>query len=519
MKFLKNKWGWAVETTPPFLAFRALRRRAAEIHGEANILDLSQGEPGYGFAPSTRSRRFFSFLMLVDTFLNNNQTDEHFGEKTEKDFENIEKLFEKIARENYQEKIADELLADLKDFLDELEKVFQKQNQPKTRFEILFEIFKYSILSGGRYPNSWGEMILRAAVARERKKEFGFPVSFEDITIIAGASQGVGAFFKGLGEEGIGFLKRGDTVLMVSPVYAPYTQFIEDRGLKLVNISIDPETGALDEESFNAAKNHPDRIKSIILIDPNNPTGFSMSREILEKIAEIAEKNNSIILSDEVYAEFFPGNFSIVQIPSARKRTVRLNALSKIERGTGIRVGDIYLSPEAREFIGPEILEKDCPGFVEKYGDIRWFLFLAKSAGGATIGVFQHISGVPGPSQILGLAHIILGQKERAEYVAKLSQKVDNFYQNLGVPHHGNNYYGVVDLRKIEGPETAKKPIEQVLTEIAEKGVVLMPAYKFFSEADRKTDDRRRYIRVSLPNLSLENTARAAKIVREFVAA
>jgi len=406
----------------------------------------------------------------------------------------------------------------LEDFLVEMEKITKNQNLPKTRFEILFDIFKYSIVSGGRYPNSWGEMILRMAIAEERAKEFGFPVSFEDIVVISGASQGVGAFFKGFGEEGCGFLKRGDTVLMVSPVYAPYTQFVESRGLKLVNISVDPETGVLDMESFEKAKNNSERIKSIILIDPNNPTGFPMQKEILERISEIAEKNNSLILTDEVYAEFFSGNTSIVQIPEARKRTIRLNALSKIERGTGIRVGDIYIAPEAREFITANIIEPDCPGFTEKYNDVRWFLFLAKSAGGSTIGVFQHISGVPGPSQILALTHIVLGKKERAEYVSKLQEKVANFYTHIGVPHHGNGYYGIVDLRKIEGAETAKKPMEQVLTEIAEKGVILMPAYKFFSEADRATDDRRRYFRASLPNLSIANTARAAKIIREHVA-
>ena len=98
-------------------------------------------------------------------------------------------------------------------------------------------------------------------------------------------------------------------------------------------------------ESFEKAKNNPERIKAIILIDPNNPTGFPMQKEILERITEIAEKNNSLILTDEVYAEFFSDNTSIVQIPEARKRTIRINALSKIERGTGIRVGDIYIAP------------------------------------------------------------------------------------------------------------------------------------------------------------------------------
>jgi aspartate/methionine/tyrosine aminotransferase len=517
MKFLDNDWEWDVRKTPPFLAFRTLRRRAANIHGEANVLDISQGEPGYGFAPSARSRRFFSYLLIIDTVLNNNQTDDHFGRRTEEDFPEIEKKVQDIAREYYSPDKAEELIEDMEEFLSRLEEITTRQGHPKNRFEILFDIFKFSIVSGGRYPNSWGELLVRMAIAEERSEEFGFPVSFEDIITVNGASHGVGMFFKGLGEEGIGFLKEGDTVLMVSPVYAPYTQLIEDRGLKLVNISIDAQTGILDEKSFQLASSHNERIKAIILIDPNNPTGFPLDKGTLEKITDIAEKNNSIILSDEVYSQFFSEKESIVSIEEAKKRTIRLNALSKIERSTGVRLGDVYLAPEAKEFITHEILEPECPGFTEKYSDIRWFLFLSKSVGGGTIGVFQHISGTPGPSQILGLCHILLGKKERKEYVEKLHEKVNVFYEALGLPQPKNNYYGIVDIRTLEGPETAKKSIEQILTEIAEKGVIVMPAYKFFSEADREKDDRTKFIRASLPNLSTEDTKKAGKIIREHI--
>jgi len=260
MNDTNNKYGWEIEKTPPFLVFRGLRKLAIEKFGESNVLDLSQGEPGYGFAPSTRSRRFFSFLMLIDTYLNNNQTDKHFGGETEKSFPNLDEKIKEIAFDNYKDEIASELLSDFDFFINKLIEISKDQNKPKNKFEILFDIFKYSILSGGRYPDSWGEQILRMAVANERKKEFGFNVSFEDILITNGASGGIGAFFKGFGQEGIGFLKPGDTVLMISPVYSPYTQFVEDRELNLVNISADTKTGKIDKESFETALNSEKRI-------------------------------------------------------------------------------------------------------------------------------------------------------------------------------------------------------------------------------------------------------------------
>ena len=518
MRFAENEFGWDVHKTPPFLAFRAVRQIAIENHGEASILDLSQGEPGYGFAPSTRARRFYSFLLLVDSFFNNNQNNEHFGEKTEENFPDVQKKMEEIARNSYKPEVAEELIADLEFFLQTLEKVAEKQNAKKSRFDILFEIFKFSIPAGGRYPNPWGEEILRMAVAEDRSKEFGWPVSWEEVLLLSGCSQGVGTFFKSFGKEGVGFLQEGDAVLMISPVYAPYTSFIENRKLDLVSISIDPENGKLDEESFVNAKNFSKRIKAIILIHPNNPSGFPISEENLTKIAEIAEKNNAVILSDEVYAQFFDNFKSIVQIEAAKKRSLRLNALSKIERGTGLRLGDFYISSQANDFISKEILEKDCPGFLEKYKNVKWFLYLAKSPGGGTIGVFQHIAGVPGTAQILGLCHLVLGGDERKKYVSDLREKVKIFYENIGVDYLGNSYYGIIDLQKISGPQTKQKPIEQILNELAKNfGIVLMPANRFFSQQDREKIDRTKFIRVSLPNLSLNNTAKAGKLVREFV--
>jgi len=518
MNFAENKFGWDVQTTPPFLAFRAIRNIATSHHGEANILDLSQGEPGYGFAPSTRARRFYAFLLLIDSVFNNNQTKEHFGEKTEKNFPNIQEKIKEIAFNFYKNEIAEELIKDLEFFLQSLESITKKQENKKSRFEILFEIFKFSIPSGGRYPNPWGEEIIRMAVAEDRSEEFGFKVSWQEIMLLSGCSQGVGTFFKGFGQEGIGFLQKGDSVLMISPVYAPYTSFIENRKLDLVSISIDPENGQLNQESFEQAKNYHQRIKAIILIHPNNPSGFPISQENLEKIAEIAEKNNAIILSDEVYAQFFDNFKSIVQIEKAKKRSLRLNALSKIERATGLRMGDFYIPSQTNDFISQEILEKDCQGFLKKYKNVKWFLYLAKSPGGGTIGVFQHIAGVPGTAQILGLCHLILGKEERKKYIQDLKEKVKTFYKNIGVDYQGNSYYGIIDLQKISGPLTKQKSIEQILNNLAEKfGIVLMPANNFFSQSDRSSIDRTKFIRVSLPNLSLENTAKAGKLIREFI--
>lgn len=51
------------------------------------------------------------------------------------------------------------------------------------------------------------------------------------------------------------------------------------------------------------------KTKMIVLNNPNNPTGKLFSRKELEGIARIAEKENLIVIADEVYEwHIFPGN-------------------------------------------------------------------------------------------------------------------------------------------------------------------------------------------------------------------
>ena len=351
-------------------------------------------------------------------------------------------------------------------------------------------------------------------MAEEYSENLGVKVKAHELIGIMGASHGVGATFQGLGEEGIKFLNEGDTVAMTSPVYAPYNAIFVERKINILSLPVDPETGGVEQADVEKILNQKERIKAFVLISPNNPTGFTSNKTLLDAIERIAEKHNSLIITDEVYFRFFKGAQSICQYPNCARRLIRIDSLSKIERATGVRAGDIYISDHANDFISNEILT----GLLdEKTQNVRHLLFLAKSPGGKNLGLFQHITGIPGPSVGLALSHVVLGKKERAEYVEMLEKKVDIFYDTLGVKKEGNGYYGMIDLEKLESENSKKLDIESVLERIAEKGVVLMPANLFFSESDRKVKDRARMIRVSLPNLSFEGTKRAAEVVLEVV--
>ncbi len=501
-----------IEKTAPFLAFRALREVAENHVGEAAILDLSQGEPGYGFSPNVRSRKFFAFLILLDTAFN-----DHLYEKTlfayrkETELDVINKKIIDTANEYYQKNVAQNMLGDFEIFISRLQEICKNQKLEHSRFRVLYELFKYSNLSGGRYPQPFGQILLQAVSAEEYTNILGHKIWHDELISVMGASHGIGAVFKGLGSEGINFLHEGDSVLMTSPVYAPYNLMFKQRGINVLSLSIDPITGDFDSSQIEDLKGSRDRIKAIVLIDPNNPTGFGADDDFFKAILEIAEANNSVIITDEVYLRFFKDKKSIISLPEARKRLIRIDSISKIERSTGVRSGDIYLSKEANKFLSNYVVD----GYLGDYDDLFQLLRFSKSPAGKNIGLFQHITGVPGPSVGITLSHLLLGKEEREKATEMIAEKMKIFYETIGFPHAGNFYYGMLDLRDLEGKDWKGRHVVEKMEAIAKKGVVVMPANLFFSEHDRNNKDCTNFIRVSLPNLSFDNTKKAAEIIRD----
>lgn len=55
----------------------------------------------------------------------------------------------------------------------------------------------------------------------------------------------------------------------------------------------------LDFEQLESKIN--EKTKMLVINNPHNPTGKLFSRQELEKLAEIAEKHNLIVIADEVY--------------------------------------------------------------------------------------------------------------------------------------------------------------------------------------------------------------------------
>lgn len=130
-----------------------------------------------------------------------------------------------------------------------------------------------------------------------------------------------------------------DQIVVIAPYWPTYVEVLALVGGNPVIVN-SRENCHLDLDAIEAAITK--KTKAIIINTPNNPSGIVYTREELEKLAEIAQKHDIIIISDEVYGTLIYGDqkfCSMGGIEKARNRTIVVNGFSKSDSATGLRMG------------------------------------------------------------------------------------------------------------------------------------------------------------------------------------
>ncbi len=144
-------------------------------------------------------------------------------------------------------------------------------------------------------------------------------------------------------------LNAGDEVLLPMPCYSLWSNEVKLAGGVPVFYRCD-ETCGWNPDTEHIRSLITPKTKAILVINPNNPTGVLYSTETLTEIAEIARKNNLIVLSDEIYDRLvFDGKVHISFATLAPDLTViTMNGLSKSHCLCGFRCGWLILSGEEK---------------------------------------------------------------------------------------------------------------------------------------------------------------------------
>lgn len=135
-------------------------------------------------------------------------------------------------------------------------------------------------------------------------------------------------------------LDLGDEVLCADPCYVAYKPAAMMAGGCFVPVPTYAENDfrmlAADVEAAITP-----RTKAILLGYPSNPTGAVMGREDLLAIAEVAERHDLVVLSDELYDRMtYEGTHTCFSsLPGMKDRTILLGGFSKAYAMTGWRLG------------------------------------------------------------------------------------------------------------------------------------------------------------------------------------
>jgi aspartate/methionine/tyrosine aminotransferase len=185
-----------------------------------------------------------------------------------------------------------------------------------------------------RYNPPPGVDALREIIAEDAGRRRGIGVKPSEVVVAPGAKPML--FFPTLA-----LVEPGDEVIYPDPGFPTYAAMIGVAGGVPVPVTLREETGfAFDLEAFDEAVS--DRTRLIILNSPSNPTGGVLSMDVLEHIAEAAQRHDAWVLSDEIYMRLmFDGGTapSIAQLPRMRERTVICDGFSKTYAMTGWRLG------------------------------------------------------------------------------------------------------------------------------------------------------------------------------------
>jgi len=184
------------------------------------------------------------------------------------------------------------------------------------------------------YTSNLGLLKLRQAISGYVEKQFGVPYDpGKQILVTVGVSEALDIALRAV-------VNPGDQVLYHEPCYVSYSPSISmAHGVPVPVPCLAEHEFALTAEAIEQAITP--RAKVVVLNFPTNPTGGTMTRAELLKIADVVLRHNLLVITDEIYAELtFEGeHISIASLPGMRERTIFLHGFSKAYAMTGFRIG------------------------------------------------------------------------------------------------------------------------------------------------------------------------------------
>ncbi|MEA1919860.1 MAG: pyridoxal phosphate-dependent aminotransferase [Campylobacterota bacterium] len=298
------------------------------------------------------------------------------------------------------------------------------------------------------YTSAYGNVKLREAIAKKENDFYDVDVTHDNVLVSSGAT---GAFYC----AAMSVLNEGDEVIVFEPYYGYHVSTLETLGCKVKFIKTVPPSYEID---FDELESHiTPKTKALLICNPSNPSGKVYTRDELEKISQLMNKNEMILFSDEMYEHFVYDGLEFVSalsIEGLKERTVVISGFSKIYSITGWRLG---YAISASHVIDAASAINDlvyvCPAAPLQQGVLKGLEELPRS-------YYEDVA--------------VQHQRKRDKFIKALNDA------GLEAEYVKGAYYVLADISKLEGDDDKEK----VVSLLEKSGIASVPARAFYHNSE-----------------------------------
>jgi aspartate 4-decarboxylase len=305
------------------------------------------------------------------------------------------------------------------------------------------------------------------------------PAGKFDLYAVEGGTAAMCYIFKSMKANRL--LHPGDTIALGTPIFTPYLELphLEDYGLNFITIQA-PQENRFQFTDAELKKLEDPKVKAFFLVNPGNPTGVAISKEVISKIANLVKtkRPDLMLLTDDVYGTFVHDFRSLLgELPH---NTIGVYSYSKYVGCTGWRLGAIAVHEDnIFDKMIAKLPDADLKALDKRYGALvlepRKIKFIDRIVADSRDVALNHTAGLSLPQQVMMSLFSIAEMMDGAKLYQKacleiVHRRAKALVEGLGIeitpnPLY-NAYYGLIDFEFF-----ARKNIGEGAVEYLKKNV------------------------------------------------
>ena len=151
------------------------------------------------------------------------------------------------------------------------------------------------------------------------------------------------------------FTSPGDNVLLLTPIYRPLAEAVEEyhRNLITVPLILEDNKYLIDfdllEKAFESQS-----IKMFSMCNPHNPVGRVWTEKELKQLGDLCLSHDTLIVSDDIHCDLTAKNYRYIPITSLSDeyamKSIILTSITKTFNLSGLKISNIHIqNPELRK--------------------------------------------------------------------------------------------------------------------------------------------------------------------------